>query len=754
MLKTESSTIKLTSWPTPQDYNEAVQNLLSNTKDGQLQAGTIAVDALGLPRPVSGSFASVYKVACTESNFALRCFLRNISDQEARYAAISDFIQRDDLPYTVTFDFMKEGVKVNGLWFPALKMEWVEGQPLDAYITAHLDNPAALAELAEKFKTMCLDLHKEGIAHGDLQHGNILVIPDGNLRLVDYDGVYVPAMHSMQSNEIGHRNYQHPARAAHHFGLYLDNFSAWVIYASLRAIAYDTRLYALLQGGDDCLLFRKRDFDSPQNSRTFILLEKSPSTEVRKLARFIRSLLRVEPESVPPLSDSVPEVAELEPLPAQPALSQYGAQPSGNQRPPTAHMNVNNSQATTNSTSQSSQNHDPWWRGAVAGTNQTAQSSTTSQFPPHPTATPPTVIGQQLQLSVPEVELTGPPPRLPRWNAKPTVMSPVAYQWMMLMNPCVWAMIFTWPHAGASVYALGAAIWTTAVNIILEILIWRRPFQARQLVKYGTAVVGRIEHKIMDVPASASSNNSEPVFRLEYSFPINQMRFAPSPVPVSKAEFDQVQEGEQVTILYRKRGIVQTGIESLIYRFSPYKADRTAALGNPAPVPEYELNRRTPREIEWNEAECLVNPWVWQLAMMVNPFVWIFIGYVIKAAEQPSCGVVAVVVSIICALFEMAIWGRSLRERQFVKFGTAVIGKIDRLTEETFTGSGRYHDTTYLMKYSFHTATGNLVVHEMHLPPEKAQLLKEGQDITILYREDGSAVTSIVYKFCCYKAVL
>jgi hypothetical protein len=67
------------------------------------------------------------------------------------------------------------------------------------------------------------------IAHGDLQHGNIIV-EHGHLRLVDHDGLFVPEMAGWTSSEVGHQHYQHPARDAAFFNKHLDNFSAIVIY--------------------------------------------------------------------------------------------------------------------------------------------------------------------------------------------------------------------------------------------------------------------------------------------------------------------------------------------------------------------------------------------------------------------------------------------------------------------------------------------------------------------------------------------
>jgi len=138
------SITKSKSWPTPQDYNEAVQNLASNVKDNDLRRGILSVDGLGLPRPVSGAFASVYKVNCGDRDFALRCFLRNIADQQERYAATSAFIQNDDLLSTVSFDFMQEGICVNGAWFPCLKMDWVDGATLEQFVATKLRQPKAI----------------------------------------------------------------------------------------------------------------------------------------------------------------------------------------------------------------------------------------------------------------------------------------------------------------------------------------------------------------------------------------------------------------------------------------------------------------------------------------------------------------------------------------------------------------------------------------------------------------------------------
>jgi predicted unusual protein kinase regulating ubiquinone biosynthesis (AarF/ABC1/UbiB family) len=111
-------------------------------------------------------------------------------------------------------------------------MEWVDGLTLDQYIYENLENPTKLDALASQFSKMMYEMRAAGIAHGDLQHGNIIIV-DEEIRLVDYDGMFVPALDGLTSNELGHNNYQHPTRSAEHFGDYLDNFSAWTILTSI-----------------------------------------------------------------------------------------------------------------------------------------------------------------------------------------------------------------------------------------------------------------------------------------------------------------------------------------------------------------------------------------------------------------------------------------------------------------------------------------------------------------------------------------
>jgi tRNA A-37 threonylcarbamoyl transferase component Bud32 len=298
------------TWPTPQDYNEAIQNPRQNFSDPELQDGRVALNSLGLPRAMTGAFASVYKMRCRGRDVAVRCFLHNLEDQRDRYAHLTQYIMSDDLIYTVSFEYIERGIRVKGRWYPILKMDWVDGVSLESYVKTNFRQSNRLQHLIERFQVMCKELKRAGIAHGDLQHGNIMILDD-ELRLVDYDGMFVPALTGWESNELGHRNYQHPERDPTQFNAGLDNFSAWSIFTSLQCLTLDPNLLTRLSGCDECLLFRQPDYKYPLSSTAFSVLESHKEEGIRQHARKFRSLLDRPLSAIPSLDEELPEPQDL-----------------------------------------------------------------------------------------------------------------------------------------------------------------------------------------------------------------------------------------------------------------------------------------------------------------------------------------------------------------------------------------------------------------------------------------------------------
>src|SRR3984957_4246429 len=291
------------SYPTGLDYQQALYNTGVAFRDPALRGGEPVLNACGMPKAIGGNFASVFTIDGTDGNrWAVKCFTRPVPDLSVRYEQVSKALNRVSSPWKVEFRYLQDGVLCQGQRYPVLKMEWVEATSLLPFVEAHLFDQETLAGLAEKFGVLVRDLSRHGIAHGDLQHGNILVTPSGELRLIDYDGMYVPGLDGLGASELGHANYQSPLRTKDTWGPDLDRFSSWVIYASLAALAVDPLLWqALHVDGDETLLFHKSDFTDRDASRVRYALANSSEVRLREVARDIEFLWAPDLAAIPSL---------------------------------------------------------------------------------------------------------------------------------------------------------------------------------------------------------------------------------------------------------------------------------------------------------------------------------------------------------------------------------------------------------------------------------------------------------------------
>ena len=283
------------AWPDPTEYHEAVQHPRRAFADAGLKAVTLELDQFGMPKPATGANAVVYKgnepggFLSFKKTWAIRCFLRPISDHAERYEAISRHLGKVRLPYCVNFQFLKQGIQIRSTWFPIVKMHWANGALLHSYIEKHLRHPASLATLRAKWVTLVRHLEAAQVAHGDLQQGNILV-RGGSIHLVDYDGMWVPALKGRHATETGHRAYQHPERSGEHYGQEIDRFSALVIYLSLAALEKDVTLWERFHTGDN-LIFVREDFIHSGRSAIWQQLRRIGSPEIDQLAAALAATL-------------------------------------------------------------------------------------------------------------------------------------------------------------------------------------------------------------------------------------------------------------------------------------------------------------------------------------------------------------------------------------------------------------------------------------------------------------------------------
>jgi formylglycine-generating enzyme required for sulfatase activity len=298
-------------WPLSQDYNEAVQEPRLCFADDELRAGQVVTNALGLPMPRSGNFADVYEMrsAGGERRWAVKCFTRAVPGLRERYAAISDHLRQARLRFAVEFQYLEQGIRIAAQWYPVLKMDWVDGLLLNEFVRNSLDRPTRLDALAGLWAKLAGKLRSAGIAHGDLQHGNVLLVPGRDerhlaIKLIDYDGMYVPALARNPSGELGHPAYQHPQRLREAtYNAEVDRFPFIVIYTAIRALMVGGQsLWDRFDNGDN-LLFTRQDFEAPTKSALFAQLLRTDDPVVRSLAEQLIDAARSRLEQSPRLDD-------------------------------------------------------------------------------------------------------------------------------------------------------------------------------------------------------------------------------------------------------------------------------------------------------------------------------------------------------------------------------------------------------------------------------------------------------------------
>ena len=307
------------AWPGITDFSEAIQNPRLCFKGTAYEAGTVSVNQRGMPLVYSGAFACVYPVSVGNQMFAVRCFTREVSDQQSRYGELSSYLLNVLPPSFVHFEYVEQGISLRGDWYPIVRMEWVEGESLSSFVGSNFNDADTLRRVAAQWRGgPAASLRGLGIAHNDLQHGNVMVQADDRIRLVDYDGMFLPGFRGQRSPELGHKNFQHPLRTAEDYDAYVDNFPSLVIYLSLLALASDPGLWTFYN--DDNLIFTRNDYADPGKSPLFDLLKKSYDPTVAKLTERLEECCALPVKDVPDLETILQGIPRSShPSPAAPA---------------------------------------------------------------------------------------------------------------------------------------------------------------------------------------------------------------------------------------------------------------------------------------------------------------------------------------------------------------------------------------------------------------------------------------------------
>ena len=263
-------------YPLISEYLAAIQDAHDNLD--KLNHLVPVLDKHGEPYRSSGAFAVVFKMKDEQTGkcYALKCFTEDQEGRAEAYRQIAEELEFVDSPYITSVKYLEKELFVDSNCeddeFPVLLMDWIEGETMETFIAENYTDSYEMSMLCYRFCKMAAWLRSQSFAHGDIKPDNIIVRPDGTPTLVDYDGMFVPAMKGQKSPTIGTKDFSHPLRTIDDFDETIDDFALASIALSLKAISLDS---SLLQnyGASDRLLFSATDYLDLSKSKIFTALQ-------------------------------------------------------------------------------------------------------------------------------------------------------------------------------------------------------------------------------------------------------------------------------------------------------------------------------------------------------------------------------------------------------------------------------------------------------------------------------------------------
>ena len=269
-------------YPLISEYVRAIQDASNNLDE---LAHLVPVqDDHGEPYRSSGAFAVVFKMKDEQTGkcYALKCFTEEQEGRAEAYRQIADELEFVDSSYITSVKYLDKEIFVDSSCeedeFPVLLMDWIDGETMETYIAENYQDNYTMAMLCYRFCKMAAWLRSQPFAHGDIKPDNIMVRPDGSLTLVDYDGMFVPAMKGQKSPTIGTKDFSHPLRTVDDFNETIDDFALASIALSLKAISLKPSLLDEY-GAADRLLFSAEDYRDLSKSKVLAALQELMNDE-------------------------------------------------------------------------------------------------------------------------------------------------------------------------------------------------------------------------------------------------------------------------------------------------------------------------------------------------------------------------------------------------------------------------------------------------------------------------------------------
>ncbi len=252
------------------------------------------LDFHGEPIFTAGGNAAVFRVTVEEKEYALKCFTKQVGYSPEVY----EFLSTGESPLLCRSFYLPQEIFVfqggdPGRWHDVAITEWAEGRTLDFEMrkALHAGDTERIAGLAVVFDSAAKELLCAEWAHGDIKPENIIISPHGNLKLIDYDSMFLPSMEGSSCNQTGTLFWRHPRRSELYFNRHIDDYPIAMLSATLHCLAEFPALHARYGHGEIFLFEPEEILESASEcySAAKGLAAKSGNASLYRLLDMLRS---------------------------------------------------------------------------------------------------------------------------------------------------------------------------------------------------------------------------------------------------------------------------------------------------------------------------------------------------------------------------------------------------------------------------------------------------------------------------------